>query len=383
LVAGQVAVSLVLLIGAGLFVRTLANLKNQDMGFQPEHVLLASFNPELSRYSPERTETFYSQLLEQVRAIPGTQLASYADQPLLAGAMFDGLTIEGRAKRPGESLVVAVKVVSPKFFETMGIAIKNGRDFTANDRKGSLRVAIINEKLAKQFFGGQNPIGKHIGVGTTTADLEIVGVIADTKYRNVRNAPPRTVYLPIDQMPSAPSSRTLHVRTIADTAAMTTAIRDRVREIARDLPLAKIEMFSQVVDENLVQERLIAGVSGLFGVLAVVLACIGLYGVMSYAVARRTNEIGIRMALGARPATVLLMVLKESLLLAAIGVAVGIPIALWATRIIQKFLFGIGATDPVTIAGAALLMILVTAVAGFVPARRAMRVDPMVALRNE
>jgi len=383
LVAGQVAVSLVLLIGAGLFIRTLANLKNLDMGFQPEHVLLASFNPELSRYTPERTKDFYAQLLERVRAIPGTRSASYADQPLLAGAMFDGLNVEGLPGRPGESLVVAVKMVTPQFFDTMGIAMKSGRDFTPEDRKGAPMVAIINEKLARQFFGGQSPIGKHIGVGSKTADLEIVGVIADTKYRSVRNAPPRTAYLPIEQVPVPPTARTLHVRTYADTAAMTTAIREKVREIDKDLPIANVKMFSEVVDESLVQERLIAGVSGLFGMLAVILACMGLYGVMSYTVARRTNEIGIRMALGARPATVLTMVLKESLLLAVLGVAAGIPIALWTAHIVQKLLFGIGATDPITIGVAALLMIFVTAVAGFVPARRAMRVDPMVALRQE
>jgi predicted permease len=383
LVAGQVAVSLVLLIGAGLFIRTLANLKNLNLGFRPEHVLLASFNPELSGYSPERASEFYDRVLEQVRAMPGTQSASLADQPLLAGAMFDGLAVEGRAARPGESLAVAVKMVSPGFFDTMGIEIKNGRDFSAQDRKGSPKVAIINEKLARQFFEGKNPIGKHIGVGTITAELEIVGVIADTKYRSVRNAAPRTAYLPIDQTQVAPAARTLHVRTLADSSAMNLAIREKVQQIDGNLPIASMRMFSKLVDENLVQERLIASVSGLFGALAVTLACMGLYGVMAYTVARRTNEIGIRMALGARPADVLAMVLREGLLVVIIGVAAGVPIALLTTHVVQKLLFGINATDPVTIGAAAALMILVSSIAGFVPAWRAMRVDPMVALRHE
>jgi predicted permease len=383
LVTGQVAISLFLLIGAGLFIRTLMNLRNLDMGFHGDHVLLVSLDPGLNRYDAERSESFYAEFLGSVRAMPGVESASIADQPLLGGAMFDGLVVEGRPSEAGQSLNVAVKSVTPKFFETMGIAMLSGRDFTERDNLGAPRVVIINERIARQLFNGQNPIGKHIGVGSATPDMEIIGVIADTKYRNVRSPAPRTAYLAMSQLRPAPTGRTIHVRTFGDPSLMVAAIRDQMRALDKNLPVTEIRKFAEVIDENLVQERLIANLSGFFGGLAVLLACMGLYGVMSYAVTRRTKEIGIRMALGASPIKVLGLILKESLGLVLAGILLGVPATYAAMRLVQKLLFGINTTDSLTIALATLLMITVATLAGFLPARRASRVDPIVALRQE
>lgn len=383
LVTGQVAISLFLLIGAGLFIRTLMNLRNLDMGFRGDHVLLMSVNPGLSRYTTDRTDNFYTALLERVKAVPGVQSASIADQPLLGGAMFDGLTVEDHATIPGQPPTVAVKSVTPGFFETMGIVIRGGRDFTKEDRRGTQKVAIINERVARQFFDGQNPIGKHIGVGSLTPDLEIVGVIADTKYRSLRNPAPRTVYLPFSQLKSPSPARTLHIRSHGEPSRMASAIRDQVREIDKNLPVTDLKIFAELVDENLVQERLIASISGFFGTLAVLLACMGLYGVMSYAVTCRTREIGIRMALGASRIRILEKILRESLGFVLIGTVIGISAALASMRLIQSQLFGVKTADPLTIVVATFLMVAVATIAGFLPARHASKVDPMVALRQE
>jgi len=381
LVVGQVAVSLFLLIGAGLFIRTLANLKNLDAGFHADKVLLVSLNPGLNRYSPERTRSFYDQLLERVAGLPGVHSASLADQPLLAGSYIDGLNVEGQAARPGESTAVRIKSVSPRFFETMGIALRVGRDFSSQDRSGP-KVAIINEALARQFFRSQSPMGRLIGVGSVP-DREIVGVIADTKYRSIREPFSPTVYLLIGQGDSPDAERTLHVRTVSDAATMVAAVREQVRALDKDLPVAKVNTFSDLVDEDLVQERLIATLSGFFGALALLLASIGLYGVMAYSVHRRTREIGIRMSLGAARGKVAWMILRDCLLMVTAGIAIGIPLSLYFSKLVSSQLFGLSPDDPVTIAAATLLLIAVAALAGSLPARRATRVDPMVALRCE
>jgi predicted permease len=384
LVAGQVAISLSLLIGAGLFIRTLANLKNLDMGFQSRNVLLVSLNPGLSGYGPERLRSFYDQLLERVQALPTVRSASIADSPLLGNRWFDGLVVEGHTAPPNEGPVVAVKAVSPKFFETMGIAIRLGQDFSPQDRTGSPKVAIINETLARQSFDGQSPIGKHVGVGSPTPDLEVVGVIADTKYGGLRDPIPPTVYLPMSQaqLPrSAP--RTLHVRVSDHAANIAAAIRNQIRALDKNLPVTRVQMFSDLVDRDLAQERLIATLSGFFGALALLLVSVGLYGVIAYGVQRRTHEIGIRMSLGAEPDMVMRMVLRDCLGIVVAGATVGFPLGLWLSKLVASQLFGVSPGDPVTMATATLILLAVAALAGYLPARRASRVDPMVALRYE
>ncbi len=376
LLSGQVAMSLLLLTGAGLFIRTLANLRTMDAGFRGDHVLLATLNPGLSRYSPERTNAFYADLLQRVSAIPGVRSASLADAPLLGGSSVDGLSVEGATEHGRTCL----RLVGPRFFETMGITIRFGRDFSPNDHAGSPKVAIINETIARKYFAGENPIGKHVGIGGAP-DIEVVGVIADTKYRRLRETIPNTVYLPMDQAQRG-AERTLHVRTFAGPAGMAAAVREQVRALDKNLPV-KISLFSDLVDENLAQERLVATLSGFFGGLALLLTAMGLYGVIAYNVQRRTREIGIRMSLGARHAAVLWMVLRDCLLLAGLGVAAGVPASFWLSRLVARELFGVAPGDPATIAAAAAFLIVVAALAGYLPARRASRVDPMLALRYE
>jgi len=242
--------------------------------------------------------------------------------------------------------------------------------------------ATWRNSLARQFFGGENPIGKHVGLGSQTADLEIAGVVADTRYRSLRGRLPSTIYMPMTQFATG-SSRTLHVRTLADPAAIAPAIRSQVRTLAADLPLSTVQPFSQIVEKNLVQERLIATLSSFFGALALLLAAIGLYGVIAYNVARRTREIGIRMSLGARSGHVLWMVLRDCLLMVSAGVLVGVPVGAWLSRLVNHQLFGIHPGDPSTIAGAVAMLVLVASAAGYLPAQRASRADPMVALRHE
>jgi predicted permease len=384
LVAGQVAISLALLIGAGLFLRTLANLKNMDMGFEPHNVLLVSLNPGLSGYSPERIGSFYNELLERVQALPGVRSASVADSPLLGNRWFDGLVVEGHTAPHNEGPGVAVKAVSPRFFETMGIAIRFGQDFSPQDWSGSPKVAIINETLARQSFAGQNPIGKHVGVGNLTPDLEVLGVIRDTKYGGLRDAIPQTVYLPMGQAQlrrSAP--RTLHVRVSDHSVNIAAAIRNQIRTLDKNLPVTEVQMFSDLVDRDLAQERLIATLSGFFGALALLLVSVGLYGVISYGVQRRTHEIGIRMSLGAEPGMVMRMVLQDCMLMVVPGAAIGFPLGFWFSKLVASQLFRLSPGDPVTMATATLILLAVATLAGYLPARRATKVDPMAALRHE
>ena len=248
LVSGQVALSLTLMIGAGLFVRTLVNLKEIDTGFQANRVLLVSFDPNLSRYSDQRARDFYARLMERVGTLPGVRTVSMADQPLLAGAMYEGVIVEGFAATSANGPAAAIKTVTPRFFETMGIPLRLGRDFSAGDTPEAPKVAIVNERFVRQFFAGQNPIGKHIGVGGKAANLEVAGVIADTKYRSLRGNSPATVYLPIDQYPTDSMARTLHVGATGDPENLSTLIERQARELDRNLPVSKVTTFAKIVE---------------------------------------------------------------------------------------------------------------------------------------
>jgi predicted permease len=383
LVSGQVALSLTLMVGAGLFIRTLANLKEIDTGFHADRVLLLSFDPKLSRYSDQRARDFYARLMERVGTLPGVRTVSMADQPLLAGAMYEGVIVEGLASTSANGPTAAIKTVTPRFFETMGIPLRLGRDFSARDTPEAPKVAIVNERFVHQFFAGQNPIGKHIGVGGKTADLEVAGVIADTKYRSLRGTPPATVYLPIDQYPTHSMARTLHVGATGDPENLSNLIERQARELDRNLPISKVTTFAKIVDAKLVRERLIAALSGFFGALAMLLACFGLYGVMAYNVQRKTQEIGIRMALGATGGAVTRMVMRHSLAMVLAGVAAGIPVTLWLSKLVKSLLFGVEPGDPVTLAATTLLLVGVAAFAAYLPAGRAARIDPTIALRYE
>ncbi|MGH9837162.1 MAG: ADOP family duplicated permease [Blastocatellia bacterium] len=388
LVISQVALSLVLLVGAGLFARTLWNLKTQNLGFDREHLLLGwtSLSQTGRRGAP--AADFWKTVQDRLSSLPGVLSASASNSGVLNGAESMGgtvppLRVEGQALKPA-GLPGWRTFVAPKYFETMGIPLLAGRDFTEQDNQTAPRVVIINQSMARYYFGAQNPIGRHVGfggdVGTPT---EIVGVVQDFKHGTPREKDLGLTYFPYRQLNGPIQIMCLAVRTAGNPTGMIASLRQELRDIDPNLPVLRIDTVEEQLNDVLVQDRLIAGLASFFGLVGALLACLGLYGVISWTVARRTNEIGIRLALGATPAVVLRMVLKESMWLVCVGIAIGLPMTLAVTRLVATRLFGVSAADPLTIAVATLLMLAVAALAAFLPARRASRVDPMVALRCE
>jgi predicted permease len=392
LVASQVAMSLLLLIGAGLFVRTLRNLSNQDIGFDRRNLLLFEIAPALAGYKGEKLASFYEELQRQIEALPGVRSVSLSQNRLINGGIsITGFFLQGYTPQPSGPETndrwhggVHVNQVGPKFFETVGIPLLLGRILNAGDAGKSPRVAVINSTLAHRHLGNANPVGRRFSFGEkSNSDIAIVGVVGDAKYSELRMEPPPTVYVPYAQSPDPPGAMNFEVRTAGEPKNWISAIRHTVQGLDKNLPLFDINTETEQIEQATFQERLFARLLSFFGLLALVLVCVGLYGLMAYAVARRTNEIGLRMALGAERAHVLWMVLRETLWLMAAGVCIGLPLALAASRLVASMLFGLKSTDPVTITTATLIMVAVAALAGYLPARRASRVDPMLALRYE
>jgi len=386
LVVAQVALSLLLLIGAGLFVQSLKNLKGVNPGFQTDNLLSFAVNPTLNGYSDERCFEFYRQLADHLTAVPGVSSAALAIMPVLDGNEWDStVTVEGYSTKQGEYVDPHMQFVSPGFFDTLGIHVLLGRDFTLRDEKNAPRVAIVNERFAKRYFGAGNPIGRHLGMGGdpgTKLDVEIVGVVSDTRYESIRDEIPYEVYQAYRQMPFV-QGMTAYLRAKGDPANLFPTLRQVVHGVDANLPVYRMRTLEQQVDKSLVTERMLAMLATVFGCLATVLAAVGLYGVMAYMVARRTREIGIRMALGAGGGSVIWMVMREVLLLAAIGVTIGLPAAWAVTRLVQTQLFGIDPADVPTMALAACGIASVALLSGYLPARRAIGIDPMRALRWE
>jgi predicted permease len=382
----QVAISLVLLVGAGLFLRTLHNLRQVDVGFDPQNLLLFRVNPQMNRYDEARTMELYRNLVDRVSAIGGVRGIAMSSPALLAGSVNStSIYVQGRVYPVARDSVdndINRLVISPNFFDLMGIPIVLGRGFTDRDTAGGPKVAVINEAAVKKYFPNQNPIGARFGSSVETAgDIEIVGVLHDAKYNSVREPAPPTMYVPLLQSPR--SFGVFEVRTAGNPTAVVGAIRGAIRELDPNLPVTDVSTQIEQVEKRFAQEKVFAQAYTLFGALALLLASVGLFGLMSYNVSRRTNEIGIRMALGAQRQDVLGMVMRESMLLVLIGVVLGLVTALVATRFVTTLLFGLPGTDPATIALAVVVMATVSALAGYLPARRASRVDPMVALHYE
>ena len=381
LLVTQVAVSVVLLIGAGLFVRTLQNLRSVDVGFSSTNLLMFRVNPALNGYQPEQVTQLYQRMQTAIEALPGVRSMSLTRTALLSGSTSTTGIFRQGAKTEKDAKDFYIMSVSPNFFATMQIPVLRGRDFDERDVAKPTASAIINETAAKKYFPNEDPIGQRVGQNPEdSAQSEIIGIIRDTKYDSVRDPVPPTIYTSI-----RPGTRsiTVMVRTAGDPAAMTETVRTTLQQIDPDVPMTGITTQSEQVDNRFAQERLFALAYSLFGALALLLACIGLFGLMSYSVSRRTNEIGIRMALGAQRAGVVGMVLRESMLMVAIGVIVGLAGALAGGRFVESVLFGLSTTDAITISAAIGATILVSLAAGYLPARRASRVDPMVALRYE
>jgi predicted permease len=407
LVVAQVAISLVLLVGAGLFVRTLRNLTRGDLGFNRENLLLFEVSPGEMGYEGERLANLYQQLLERIDATPGVRSATALSFPLFSGLSQSGFCVYGYTRQPGEKMSLPYLPVAANFFETMGMTILQGRGLTKQDFEPLIfamasiqssggkppkdfviprRVAVINQAMARKYFPGVDPIGRRFNFSKFCKDgdgIEIVGVVRDAKYGGLRQEIGPAAYVPYLINLHADGGMSFAVRTAGDPEAMTAAIRRAAQGIEPRLTPSDMRTQDAEIAELVTQERLFASLSSFFGLLALVLVAIGLYGVMSYTVARRTHEIGVRMALGAQAADVLRLVMRETLWLALAGVALGVPAALVVTRWIENQLFNVEPHDPLTVAMITLLLMAVMALAGYLPARKAARVDPLVALRCE
>ena len=383
----QVGMSLVLLVGAGLFLRTLSNLRHVDVGFNPQNLVLFRVNPALNRYDEKRMTALYRDMLERLGTVPGVRGAAMSQPALLSGSVNStSIYIQGRVYPPGrpqgDANDINRLVISPNFFEVMGIPVIKGRGFTARDDGAAPKVVVINEAAARKFFPNEDPLGKHYGNSVeTTGTFEIVGVLRDTKYNSVRDAAPPTMYVPYAQ--SRLGNAVFELRTAAAPSGVMGAVREAVRQIDPNLPLTDVSTQIEQVERRFAQEKLFAQAYTLFGGLALLLASIGLFGLMSYNVSRRTNEIGIRMALGAQRSDVLGLVMRESMILVAIGIVLGLVAALSASSFVKSLLFGLPPTDPLALAAAMAIMVIVSGLAGYLPARRASKVDPMVALHYE
>jgi predicted permease len=382
----QVAISLVLLVGAGLFLRTLQNLRHVEVGFNPQNLLLFRVNPSLNRYDEKRMATLYRDMLDRLGTVPGVRGVAMSAPALLSGSVNStSIYVHGRvydlSVRDRNNDINRL-VISPNFFDVMEIPMLVGRGFTDRDNAGSQKVVIINEAAARKYFPNEDPIGRRFGSSVeSSGDLEIVGVLRDVKYDSVRDAAPPTMYVPYQQ--TRVGSPVFEVRTAGLPTSAAGAVREAVRQIDPNLPLMDVSTQIEQVEQRFMQEKLFAQAYTLFGALALLLAAIGLFGLMSYNVSRRTNEIGIRMALGAQRRDVLRLVMRESMILVAIGVVAGLAIALGAGHLVTTLLYGLPPTDLISIALATGVMVLVSGVAGYIPARRASRVDPMVALHYE
>lgn len=386
LVAAQVALSLLLLIGAGLFIRSLGNLRELDPGFHTGNLVGFAVDPPMNGYQPERSLDFYRRLRESLGALPGVESSSLAVIPVLTGDEWDNsMAVEGFQHKPSETPDAHMQFASPDYFKTMRIPILLGRDFRMTDGRQAPKVCIVNEKFARRFFKDGLAIGKDIGMGGdpgTKLDIEIVGVVRDTKYESMRDEVPMEVYRPYHQMEFV-IGMYAYVRTARRPEQAFAGIRQVVNGLDPNLPIFQMKTIESQMEESLITERLVATLSSGFGMLATLLAGIGLYGVMAYIVARRTREIGVRMALGASAGNVVTLVMRDVVVLTGIGIAIGLPAAWGLTRMVKSQLYGIQPNDSLTIAAATLGIAFVALLAGYVPAIRAARVDPVRALRWE
>jgi len=394
LVVTQVALAIVVLAGAGLLVRTLQNLRSIDIGFDSHNILIFGIDPTLNGYKGPQVDAFYRDLHGRLSEIPGVKSVSYSTGPLLSGGLM--ITMFHWPGTPqDQSSEADVLGVGPNFFETLHIPFLAGRRFNATDFKLSAAnfgevpssaptPAIVNQAFVEKYLGKENPLGKQFGQTEAEASrprspgYEIIGVVRDAKYNSLRREIHAMMYLP-----HSAGGASFELRTAADPQAILPAIREVVSAINSNLPLFDVKTESEQIDRLLFQERLVARLSGFFGLLALVLACLGLYGLLSYEVSRRTREIGIRMALGAPSGSVLKMVLRQGIVLAIVGVVLGIGVALGVTRYLASMLYDVHANDPLTLLAVVVLLTLVALAACYIPARRATRVDPMVALRYE
>jgi predicted permease len=385
LVVAQIGIALLLLVAAGLFVRTLSNLHSISLGFNRDSVLLFELNAPQAGYPEARAAAFYEDLQRRLRDVPGVRDATLSHASLVRAGRGHPVTVDGQPTRNTRILYTG-----PRFFTTMQIPMLRGREIAEGDRQGTLPVAVVSDLFARTNFGDADPVGRHIEVGgsmkvgDTPLVLQIVGVAATARYGGLKYDVPPVVYISYAQIPSRVlREMTYALRTDGDPLRYAAAVRQIVHEADGRVPVTNVKTLAGDIDQTINQEIVFARLCSAFAILALVIACVGLYATMSYAVARRTGEIGLRMALGARRGVVIWMVLREVCLLAAIGLALGVPAALGSSRLVASFLFGMQPNDPGALALAAATLLGAVLVAGYGPARRASRVDPIIALRHE
>ena len=381
LVISQLAMSLVLLVSAALFVRSLQKALTFDPGFATQNLLTASMEARGAHLSNQQGQEFYQRTLEHVGGLPGVQAVALSTVvPLSGGGQRRMITLEGYQPQPNEDTELNTNVISLNFFNTMGIPIVAGRDFNTQDREGGALVVIVNEEIARRYYGG-NAIGKRLQIGSNVPAREIVGVARTARYRNLREQPLPFIYIPLGQ--EYQSGMTLLVRTKNDPEDLIGALQNEMRALNKDVPLYSVQTMSERIGGQLGADRMIAVLLSVFGGGALLLAAIGIYGVMGYAVAQRTHEIGIRIALGAEQRDILRLIVGQGLVLIVVGAGIGLALALAATQVLKSLLFGVSATDPLTFAAVLVVLVGVALLACYLPARRAMKVDPLVALRYE
>jgi predicted permease len=386
LVTAQVAVSLLLLVCAGLFVRAFVGLSRIELGMQTAHLITFSIEPKLNRYSDAQARALYEELISRLGALPGVVLTSAARVPAIAGSVSSGsVTVEGFTPPDSDASESSFNVVGPDYFRTMGIPLVVGRELTREDDTGGPKVAVVNEAFVRHFLAGRDPLGRRFGWGLgrgVELDIEIVGVVRDAKYSSLRESPSPVYYVAYRQA-AQQSGLHFYVRTSGDPEALAPLVRRVVATLAPNVPVRELKTMRQQIEENVGAERLLSILTGSFAGVATLLAAIGLYGVLAYDVARRTREIGIRMALGARVAQVRGLVFRQVALTLAIGTSAGLVAAVAAGRLLQAALFGTAPWDPVVYGCALAVTVLMALAAAHVPARRASAVDPMIALRDE
>ncbi|HUK14941.1 MAG TPA: ABC transporter permease [Bryobacteraceae bacterium] len=383
LIVAQIAVSLLLVIGAGLFVRTLANLHSIDVGFNRENILLVSINGRQAGYRDAALARFYAGLLDKFREIPGVRAATASNFPLVSHYVNNtSVVIPGRIVQPGDQYVNILNV-DPAFLETMQIPVLLGRDLQGGDL-ASPNVAVVNQKFASTFFGGESPIGRQFSLGKATNPLfQVVGVAKAAHYNSLQETAEPVIYIPYTQNSAGLAGLFFELRTAGNPLSTVAAVRRIVHEASRAVSINEVSTQEQRMEQTISQERTFANLGSCFAVLALLIACVGLYGAMAYAVARRTGEIGIRMALGAQRPKIIWMVLREVLALAAAGLAIGYGAARFTTHFVESFLYGMKANDPLAMAAAIGILLAAAVAAGYAPAWRASRIDPATALRNE
>jgi len=384
LVVSQVALSLMVLVAAGLFLRTLAQLERTSTGFEPQNLLVFRLDATLSGYQEARLADLYDDVQHRIERLPGVRYVGATRHPLIGGVMSNrSASFQGYVRRPDEEKYVNIHVISGDFFRAVGAPLLSGREFTPLDNENSSPVAIVNQTIARRFFNGESPVGRRMDFASEFqgGKIEIVGVARDMKYTGLREEVPPTVYIPTRQ--EGFTHVTFYVRSAGDPAALGAAIRAAVREIDAGIPVFSLQTQNAMIQTSLDEERKSATLSTLFALLALVMAAIGLYGLLAHSTSRRTNEIGIRIALGASAADILRLVVSQGMRLAVGGVGVGLLVSYWATRLLAARLYEVKPFDPWTFAGAALLLAAIALLACWVPARRATRVSPTVALRYE